>query len=168
MRFTYCPDCGTKLIEKSIGDEGFMPYCEKCKKPLFDMFSSCTITLVVNEYDEAVLLRQDYISNEYCNLISGYIKPGENAEETAKREVKEEAGINLSSLEWAGSFWFAKKEMLMLGFIAKAKKCELSLSGEVDSASWVPVEKALTMVHPKGSISYALIERYCSERSRKK
>ena len=49
MKFTYCPDCGTKLIQKEIGDEGLMPYCENCKKPLFDMFSTCIIALVVNE-----------------------------------------------------------------------------------------------------------------------
>ena len=49
MRFTYCPDCGTKLIQKEVGDEGFMPYCDNCKKPLFDMFSSCIIALVANE-----------------------------------------------------------------------------------------------------------------------
>lgn len=166
MRFKYCPDCGTKLIEKEIGDEGNMPYCEVCKKPLFDMFSSCIIALLINEYDEAALLRQDYISNKYHNLISGYIKPGENAEQTAKREIKEEVGVDIDSLEWAGSYWFAKKDLLMLGFTAKAKKCELKLSGEVDSASWVPVEQALTMVHPQGSVSYSLIERYCSGRSK--
>lgn len=36
MRFTYCPDCGKKLIMKEIGDEGEIPYCDGCKKPLLD------------------------------------------------------------------------------------------------------------------------------------
>ena len=45
MKFTYCPDCGTKLIQKEIGDEGLMPYCENCKKPFFEMFSTCIIAL---------------------------------------------------------------------------------------------------------------------------
>lgn len=31
MHFTYCPHCGTKLIEKEIEDEGIIPYCESCK-----------------------------------------------------------------------------------------------------------------------------------------
>ena len=77
MRFTYCPDCGTKLIQKEVGDEGFMPYCDNCKKPLFDMFSSCIIALVTNEKQEVALLRQNYISTDYYNLVSGYMKPGE-------------------------------------------------------------------------------------------
>ena len=33
-------------------------------------------------------------------------------------------------------------------------------SSEVDEARWLPVEEALGQVHPKGSISYALIELY--------
>ena len=35
MKFTYCPDCGTALTPKEIGDEGLVPYCTRCKKPLF-------------------------------------------------------------------------------------------------------------------------------------
>ena len=53
MKFTYCPDCGTKLIQKEIGDEGLVPWCECCNKPFFDMFSTCIIALVADEYAEA-------------------------------------------------------------------------------------------------------------------
>lgn len=42
-----------------------------------------------------------------------------------------------------GTYWFGKKDMLMIGFIAEAKKRELVLSGEVDEAVWVPVSQAL-------------------------
>ncbi len=160
MRFGYCPDCGSKLTDREIGDEGMVPFCEKCNKPLFDMFSTCIIALVVNECGEAVLLRQGYISNQYYNLVSGYMKPGENAEQTAAREVEEEIGIKIESLEFAGTYWFGKKDMLMIGFIAKAKKAKLVLSGEVDQAEWIPAEEAIMRVHPKGSVSYALLEKY--------
>ena len=98
MKFTYCPDCGTALTPKEIGDEGLVPYCTRCKKPLFDMFSTCIIALVVNEYGEAALLRQGYISDTYYNLVSGYMKPGENAETTAMREVEEEIGVPVERL----------------------------------------------------------------------
>lgn len=70
MKFKYCPECGTKLADRIIGDEGAVPYCERCEKPLFDMFSTCVIVLVVNEEGEAALLRQEYISHKYYNLLS--------------------------------------------------------------------------------------------------
>ena len=162
MRFTYCPHCGTKLIQKEIGDEGRIPFCENCGIPLFDMFSTCIIVLVVNEKEEALLLRQNDISKQYHNLVSGYMKPGERAEETVEREIAEETGVKIDSLKFAGTYWFAKKDQLMIGFFARAKKQELRLSGEVDDAAWVPVSDAIGMVHPKGSVSYALLERYIS------
>ncbi|MDE5653987.1 MAG: NUDIX domain-containing protein [Clostridia bacterium] len=158
MRFTYCPDCGKKLITKPIGDEGNIPYCEDCQRPLFDMFSSCVIVLVTDGKGQVVLLNQNYISTKYFNLVSGYIKPKETAETTAYREVKEEVGLDLTSLQFVGTYWFDKKEQLMIGFIGKTDTKELTLSGEVDGAQWVDAKQALSMVHPKGSVSYALIE----------
>ncbi len=160
MRFKYCPDCGERLIIKPIGDEGDVPFCEKCGCPWFDMFSSAVIVLVVNEYGEAALLRQNYMSTEYRVLVSGFIKPGESAEETARREVAEEIGIEFDNCRLIGTYWFAKKGMMMIGFIARAEKADLTISGEVDSAEWVPVENAINMVHGKGSVSYELLDEY--------
>lgn len=160
MHFNYCPDCGEKLILKPIGDEGDVPFCEKCSRPWFDMFSSAVIVLVVNEYGEAALLRQDYMSMEHRVLVSGYIKPGESAEETARREVAEEIGIGLTDNRLVGTYWFEKKGMMMIGFIAHTNKAEFTLSGEVDSAEWVSAEEAIKLVHPKGSVSYALLDEY--------
>lgn len=160
MRFKFCPKCGERLTLKPMGDDGDTPFCEKCGKPWFDMFSSAVITLVVNEYGEAALLKQNYMSEKYMVLVSGFIKPGETAEETARREVHEEIGIELTDNRLVGTYWFAKKDMMMIGFIARAKKAELSLSGEVDEARWVPVEDAINLVQPEGSVSYALLDEY--------
>lgn len=163
MRFSYCPDCGCRLSRKELGDEGLIPWCDQCQKPFFDMFSSCVIVLVVNEQEEGLLLRQQYLSDRYHNLVSGYMKPGESAEDCACREVLEETGIPMQSLKIIGTYWFARKEQLMIGFIGRAQKAPFRLSREVDGAQWVPIEKALAMVHPKGSVSYALIEYYLTE-----
>jgi len=162
MRFKYCPECGEKLILKEIGDEGEMPYCQNCVQPLFDMFATCVIVLVVNEDNRVLLLRQEYISNHYYNLVSGYMKPGESAEQTAYREVLEEVGIKLENLNLAGTFWFDKKGILMIGFIGTTKSEKLKLSCEVDSAEWFSLDEAITLVHPKetGSVSYVLLEKY--------
>lgn len=165
MKFRYCPHCGAKLTPRPIGDEGLVPYCDVCRVPLFDLFSTCVIVLVTNECGEAALLRQGYISGQYYNLVSGYIKPGETAEETAAREVQEELGLPLLSLRFAGTYWFGKKDMLMVGFLGRAKKQEFHLSGEVDAARWVPVRECPGLVHPKGSVSYALVERYLAEQA---
>ena len=160
MRFTYCPDCGKKLIKKEIGDEGLIPYCEGCKRPLFDMFSTCVIVLVSDGKDKVVLLRQNYISRDYYNLVSGYIKPKETAEECARREVEEEIGLKVDELKFVGTQWFDKKDMLMIAFIATTNDREIKLSKEVDGAFWEDAKTALGKVHPNGSTSYCLVSEF--------
>lgn len=160
MRYKFCPLCGTELKEREAGDDGAVPYCTECDRLWFDTFSSCSIVLVANEYNEIVLLRQGYMSDKYTSFVSGYIEPGESAEEAALREVREEIGVTLNSLEYAGTYWFAKNELLMHGFIGRAKKCELKLSREVDSAEWTPAQDVLKTLFPKapGNAAYAIYE----------
>ena len=76
MEFQYCPRCGSKAVPREIGDEGLVPWCETCKRPLFPMFSTCIIALAVDEAGNVALLRQGYISARYHVLVSGYMKPG--------------------------------------------------------------------------------------------
>ncbi len=166
MRFTYCPDCGTLLIPRPIGDEGLVPYCESCQIPLFDMFATCIIVMVVNEFEEVALLKQNYLSSQYRVLVSGFMKPGESAEECTRREVLEEIGIELEQLQIMGTDWFARREQLMIGFVGRAKKAEFRLSGEVDSVQWIPVAEAPALMHPGKSISTELVRRYLEEREK--
>lgn len=160
MRFKFCPDCGDKLTEKELGDEGAVPFCKRCDKPLFDMFPCAIIALVVNELGEAALLQQNYISTKYYNLVSGYMQPGETAEQTAKREIFEEIGLLAGEPQYVGNYWFSKKGVLMIGFITHTKKADFVLSSEVDDAIWVPTVEAIHMVHPQGSLSYRLLQKY--------
>lgn len=166
MRFTYCPHCGTKLTPRPIGDEGLVPYCDTCEKPLFDMFSTCIIVMVVNECEEVALLKQGYLSSQYRVLVSGYMKPGESAEDCTRREVLEELGIELEELRIVGTDWFARRDQLMVGFVGRARKQAFKLSEEVDSAAWVPVEQAPELMHPGKSISTELVRRYLQERKK--
>ena len=162
MRFTFCPHCGSKLISKEIGDEGFIPYCESCEIPLWDMFTTSIITAVVNEYNEVALLRQDYVSTTKYVCVAGIMKLGESAEETVIREVKEEIGQDVKSLSFVRSFPYEKKEMLMLGYKAVVKKKDFTLSGEVDSVKWVPFEDALPLLR-EGSIAWQLVKSVIEE-----
>ena len=158
MKFTYCPHCGSRLVKKEIGDEGLIPYCESCRVPLWDMFTTCIICAVVNEYEEIALLRQNYISSTSYVCVSGIMKLGESAEETVCREVKEEIGLDVETLEFIRSYPYEKKEMLMLGFLATVKKTDFHISGEVDSVEWFPLSTADEKLRP-GSIAWQLVSR---------
>jgi len=162
MRYSYCPQCGTKLINKIAGDDGYVPFCKQCNKYWFDSFSSVSIVLVANQYNEIALLRQFDMSDKSTSFVSGYIIPGENAEETAVREVKEELGIDIDRLEYAGTYWFDTKEILMHGFIAFVSKSDFKLSSEVDSAEWVPALKVPETMFPDrpGNTMHLIYRKY--------
>ena len=167
MRFTFCPHCGSKLIPRLIGDEGMIPYCESCKVPLWDMFTTCIIAAVINENREVALLRQNYVSETNYVCVAGVMKLGESAEEAAIREIREEIGQEVQSLEFVKSYPYEKKEMLMLGFHATVKKAEFHISGEVDAVEWFPLSVATEKLRP-GSIAWQLVSRVKEIREKEK
>ena len=157
MHFDYCPHCGGKTVLKEIGDEGLIPYCESCEVPLWDMFSTCIICAVINEQQEVALLRQNYLSATSYVCVSGFMKLGESAEDSTVREVKEELGLDVEKLTFVRTYPLERKEMLMVGFKAEAKKADFKLSGEVDAAEWVKFEDALGCIR-EGSIAWQLVK----------
>ena len=157
MHFTYCPHCGSKSILKEIGDEGKIPYCQTCKVPLWDMFRTCIICAVVNEENEVALLRQDYVSTTNYVCVAGVMKMGESAEETVCREINEELGLTVESMEYMRSYPMPARELLMLGYKVTVKKDTFMLSGEVDAAKWFKFEDALSNMR-EGSVAWQLVK----------
>jgi len=162
MHFTYCPHCGSKLVPRQIGDEGIIPYCDKCSVPLWDMFTTCVIVCVVNEKNEVALLRQNYVSTANYVCVAGIMKLGESAEETVAREVREEIGQDVEHIRYIGSYPYDKKAMLMLGYVATVNKKDFKLSEEVDDVMWVAIEDAPPLLR-EGGIAYKLVKTVIEE-----
>ncbi len=161
MTFKYCPDCGASLSSRVLGDEGAVPWCDVCDRPWFPVFPVAVICLVADENGEVLLLRQNYISETYRNLVSGYVTPGERCEDAASREVEEETGLKPLSVTLKGTWWFAKKQMMMVGFFVRVNRAPLRLSTEVDDASWHTPSEAVSLVHPYSySVSRILSTMY--------
>ena len=159
MIFEFCPFCGSRLIGKEIGDEGEVPFCEACQRPHFPTFSTCVICLCVNEFEEAVLIKQDYTGDRHI-LIAGYMKPGESAEEAVAREIEEEVGLKAESIRYAFSKFYEKRDQLMLAYICKVKKAELKPSPkEVNEAGWYTIKEAAVLLS-KGYVTSLLVEKY--------
>lgn len=151
MKFTYCPDCGALLVPRQIGDEGAVPYCEGCKKPLFEMFSTCVLSVVIAPDGRRLLIRQSYGDTARYVGVAGYMKCGESAEEAAKREIAEETGLSVGSPHYLFSAWHAPRAQLMLCFCAHADSTALTLSDEVSEGVWLSQREAEAAVRP-GSI----------------
>ncbi len=157
MRYRYCPLCGNKVTQIKAGDDGYVPYCTQCEKRWFDTFSNCVLVLVVNEENEIALLWQRHLTMRYGTVVSGFMTPGETAEETAYREVKEELGIDIHHLEYSGTFWYDRGDMLMHGFIGYAEKQDIRCSQEVVDARWVPLIEADHLMPPDSPVNFSRV-----------
>lgn len=162
MDINYCQVCGEKLTLKQIGDEGMIPFCKTCQKPYFKSPAPCVLVVVLNEYNEVVLLKQEYVSKTHWGLIAGYITEGENAEDTVVREVKEETGLNVKSYKYISSYHRSERNLLMLGYLAHVQKTEFIKSCEVDQINWFSINDAMLNLR-EGSIGKQLFEAAMSQ-----
>lgn len=162
MKSIFCPHCGLLLQPKLIGDEGLVPYCESCSKPVFEHSPVCILTMVINEYNEVALLKQNYVSKTHLVFVAGYYKPGESAEHTVKREVFEEIGQTVNELKYLFSFYHERLDTLFLCYISKVKKAPFVLSSEVDGVAWHTLPIDASLLNPSG-VAYRIYMRYLDE-----
>jgi NAD+ diphosphatase len=153
MKYIYCPMCGHKLTEKIIGDEGLVPYCDPCNRPYFDNPASCVEVLVMNERNQVLLLKQNYISEHRWGVVSGYVKKGDTLEETVQREVLEETGQHVERMRYVGSYYFQPKEIVMVGYIAFVTARPLGHSNEVDDIMWCDVCEVNKFINRENNLS---------------
>ncbi|MBQ9947575.1 MAG: NUDIX domain-containing protein [Oscillospiraceae bacterium] len=157
MTFEYCPKCGAELTGKQIGDEGIVPYCKNCERPWFPFSYPCVICLVINEDNEIALIRQTY-GTKRSVCLAGFISCGETAEQTAVREIKEEIGLEVTNLDYIGSYFHERSDNLMLGFAARVKKAPFTLSpSEVENAEWFSLADAEAELS-KGTVGICLLK----------
>ena len=156
MRFTHCPDCGQALSARSLGDEGLVPWCESCHRPWFDSFSTCIIAAVMNTKGEVLLQRETRRPDREV-LVAGYIKPGESAEDAARREITEETGLTVTALRYVASYPHMDGNMLMLGFAATAEGEPNPDSSEILSDRWATMEDAVASLR-EGSIEQQVVK----------
>ena len=89
--------------------------------------------------------------------LAGYVELGESLEDCVRREVKEEAGIDVGDVRYVASQHWPYPNQLMVGFSAQWKAGELRLQPEeLSAARWFdPAD--LPKIPPRGSMAYRLI-----------
>jgi len=94
----FCPKCGSRTFGSADG------HCLKCSDCGFIMFinSSAAVAALIKNERGQLLLTVRGIEPGYgmLDLPGGFVNPGESAESAVKRELKEELGIEVKSLEY--------------------------------------------------------------------
>lgn len=100
------------------------------------------------------------------STLAGYVEPGESLENAVRREVREEAGVEVGEVTYRGSQPWPYPASLMLGFFASATTTALRVDGvELTDARWFTraelerdVRSGEVLLPGRASIARALIE----------
>ena len=157
MEMNYCMQCGGKLEERCQEGEGRpIPWCGACKAWRYPVYNTAVSMVVMDEQREKVLLIRQY-GRPHWVLVAGYVNQGEDAEDAAARELREELNLTVRSLRFNHSHYFAPSNTLMLNFTAIVESSEPEPNDEVDDWAWFPVDEARASIKP-GSLAEAFLK----------
>ncbi|MDO4622567.1 MAG: NUDIX domain-containing protein [Eubacteriales bacterium] len=119
-----------------------IPYCAQCQQPRFPMFNVAMSAIVYDPSGTKVALIQQYGSGAY-RLVAGYTNIGEDIEDTLRREIKEEIGLDVTDYRFNRSRYYEPTNTLMMNFACKVNAKDLShINEEIDSIQWFTPQEA--------------------------
>lgn len=127
---------------------------------------------IFNQRGELLLLRSHKWPGAYV-VPGGHVELGERLEEAARREVREETGLEIRDLEFINfqefiydpAFW-KRKHFIFFDFAAKAEDTRVTLNDEAESYIWVDPLQALSL--PLDDYTRRSVEMYLQRHGRLK
>ena len=156
----FCSRCAVPVLPREE-DKGLA--CSACGKVVYAPMSPAIIVAV--ERDGKLLLAHNArMPVKRYSVLAGFVEPGESLEQTVKREVMEEVGIEVEEVRYFSSQSWPFPCSLMLGFTARWKSGELRPDGmELSDAGWYAPEE-FPDIPPALSISRKLIDDFVKRR----
>lgn len=150
----FCAGCGSKTENKS--DERAKK-CPACGYISFPRISPAVIVLV-SRGDSILLARAQRFNNEMYSVLAGFVEPGETLEDTVKREIREEVGIDVKDIRYFGSQPWPFPDSLMIAFTAQYAGGDIKVDEtEIADARWFDCNN-LPLIPGKISIARSLID----------
>ncbi|MFC7550987.1 NAD(+) diphosphatase [Plantactinospora sp. GCM10030261] len=134
----FCGACG-QPTESRHGGHARLCRGPDCGRLHFPRIEPAVIVLIEAPGDPArcLLARHRGAAEDGYALIAGFVEVGESLEDAVRREVSEEAGVELSSVRYLASQAWPFPAGLMVGFHAMATGDEFRVDGaELVAARW--------------------------------
>lgn len=134
----HCGRCGSVTEPRNAGH---LRACanDACAALLFPRIEPAVITLVetVTPPRRVLLARHRASKIGGYSMLAGFVEIGEALEDAVRREVKEEAGVEVRTVRYAGSQPWPFPAGIMLGFRATAADESIAVDGtEILEARW--------------------------------
>ena len=153
----FCGRCGGEMARDT---KERMLYCPRCKNTVYPKISPCIIT-GITDGDRILLTKYARSGYNHYALVAGFCEIGESFEETLRREVAEEVGLEVENIRyWASQPW-SFSDSLLAGFFCdvRGSRTPRLVDGELKEASWF--SRAEIPVSDDGvSLTRAMIEAF--------
>jgi NAD+ diphosphatase len=118
------------------------------------------IVLVVRG-DEMLLARNVSFPPGRFSAVAGFVEMGESLETTARREVREEVGVDVDRLAYFGSQPWPFGRSLMVGFIGRWVAGDIQVDRtEIAEAAWFTAQRMPPALPPAVSIARRMIDAF--------
>jgi NAD+ diphosphatase len=152
--------CGRCATATELASTERAASCPRCGLNAYPRLAPAIIVTV--ERGDEILLGQGRGFQGMYSALAGFAEPGETLEETVRREVREEVGVEVDLVRYFGSQPWPFPHSLMIGFSATWLSGEIQIDGEeIVDAQWFKSD-ALPNIPPPLSIARRLIDDWAS------
>jgi NAD+ diphosphatase len=148
-RHRFCANCGQPTEPRDAGHERECPACGAHHFPRTDP------VVIVRVTDGARLLlgrKPEWPEGRY-SVLAGYVEPGEGLEDAVRREIQEEAGLEVLATSYVASQPWPFPSSLMVGFHATAEAREARPhDGELADVRWFEPGEVTTAAAGHGAV----------------
>ena len=159
----FCGCCGAMMmLHSNPRERAFV--CPKCGYSAYPKIAPAIIVLVTKG-DRILLQRNTHYKGVIWSLVAGFVDAGENLEDAVRREISEEASIEVGNIRYFGSQTWPYPSNIMIGFRAEYVSGELKPDGEeVVESGWFARDNLPEIPRP-GSIARAMIDFWMGEKT---
>ncbi|MTI17849.1 NAD(+) diphosphatase [Rhodobacteraceae bacterium RKSG542] len=167
------PKCSICGADTEVDEGGYRRKCPSCEALHFPRTDPAVIMLI-SYGDECLLGRPYHLAENMYSTLAGFVEPGETMEDAVRREVFEEAGVEVGEVSYVGSQPWPFPSNIMLGFRGVARSKTLNIDyQEMQDCQWFTKEETAKMLGgiaesglfcpPDISISHYLIRSFVNE-----
>lgn len=146
-----CSLCGGPTV---VVLAGAVRRCPTDQSEHYPRTDSAIIVLIKNGKDQILLGRQKVWPKYRFSTFAGFVEPGESFEHCVIREVREEAGVELTKINYLGSQPWPFPASLMIAFEAITNTPELARpdGDEIEEIRWFSREEMKSAILDKSLI----------------